>query len=152
SNLTTPLGLRRQVLREYRRTQGLENEAIEFLVAGYILRAEARRGAIWYELAHDRLVNPGKVKNKIGRQQKLQVFQLLATQWNKRDRPTELLARANVLAEGERLHATGRLNSLEEKYLAASRAERVHRNEERRPRTQFPSRNLTEVGWGVVFA
>jgi hypothetical protein len=39
-------------------TEGLPNSAVEVLREKYILRADVRSGGTWYELAHDRLVEP----------------------------------------------------------------------------------------------
>ncbi|MBV8901757.1 MAG: ATP-binding protein, partial [Verrucomicrobia bacterium] len=39
-------------------TDGLENASVEMLYEAYIVRKERRLNAFWYELAHDRLVQP----------------------------------------------------------------------------------------------
>lgn len=39
-------------------TGGLPNAAVEALVDAYLVRREDRRGLFWYELAHDRLIEP----------------------------------------------------------------------------------------------
>jgi WD40 repeat protein len=56
--LITPTRIRGQVNREDKASGGLPNPAIDSLVDAHLVRAEAARGGIWYELAHDRFVEP----------------------------------------------------------------------------------------------
>lgn len=56
--LITPTHIRSQVNREPEASGGLPNPAIDSLVDSHLVRAEAARGGIWYELAHDRFVEP----------------------------------------------------------------------------------------------
>jgi hypothetical protein len=39
-------------------TAGLPNEVVRSLADQYLLRAEMRAGGVWYELVHDRFVEP----------------------------------------------------------------------------------------------
>jgi YVTN family beta-propeller protein len=65
--LITKHGIRGQVLREPERSQGLDNRAIQPMVDAHLVRAEKRRGAIWYELTHDRSIKPIQDSNKAWR-------------------------------------------------------------------------------------
>jgi WD40 repeat protein len=56
--LITPAGTRGMVFQGESETEGLPNAAVEVLAGKYIVRADQRTGGIWYELAHDRLVEP----------------------------------------------------------------------------------------------
>jgi WD40 repeat protein len=56
--LITPTRIRGQVNREPEASGGLPNPAIESLVDSHLVRAEVARGGTWYELAHDRFVEP----------------------------------------------------------------------------------------------
>ncbi len=56
--MITPMQTRGLVLRGEHETGGLPNPAVDVLNAQHLIRADARAGARWYELAHDRLVNP----------------------------------------------------------------------------------------------
>ena len=49
---------RKLVYRGEQNTEGLPNAAVDILLRQYIIRAEPRGGAVYYELAHDRLVEP----------------------------------------------------------------------------------------------
>ncbi|MCX6629884.1 MAG: hypothetical protein NTW28_19880, partial [Candidatus Solibacter sp.] len=61
--LITPAGTRGLVYRGERDTEGLPNAAVDILRDCYIIRADLRGGTIWYELAHDRLVEPVREDN-----------------------------------------------------------------------------------------
>ncbi len=56
--LITPLGTRGLVLRGDEETEGIPNEAVDILDRHYLIHAEMRGGARWYELTHDRLIDP----------------------------------------------------------------------------------------------
>ena len=56
--LITETGTRGTVYRGARSTAGLENEAVDSLVRQFLLRSESRAGGTWYELSHDRFVQP----------------------------------------------------------------------------------------------
>ncbi len=56
--LITPAGTRGMVFGGATATEGLANAAVESLRDAYLIRAEPRGGGTWYELAHDRLVEP----------------------------------------------------------------------------------------------
>ena len=62
--LITEAGVRSQVLLEADSSQGLANAAIWSLVSAHLVRAEQRRGATWFELAHDRLIAPIRQSNQ----------------------------------------------------------------------------------------
>ncbi len=63
SQLLTPEGTRRQVLRGPESSAGLDNRAIDRLDDMHLLRGESRQGSVWYELAHDRLVDAVRKDN-----------------------------------------------------------------------------------------
>lgn len=54
------------VFRGDQETAGLPNEVVDQLNNSYLIRAEIRRGATWYELAHDRLVEPVRTVTQPG--------------------------------------------------------------------------------------
>jgi hypothetical protein len=58
NELVTPAGTRGTVFRGEKNTGGIPNPAVDVLEAQHILRAEMRAGARWYELTHDRLIEP----------------------------------------------------------------------------------------------
>ena len=62
--LITPDGIRNQVLRGARQSEGLDSALVQKLVATHLMRSEKRGGATWYELAHDRLIEPIRDNNR----------------------------------------------------------------------------------------
>ncbi|MFQ5612791.1 MAG: hypothetical protein ACE5H9_11725 [Anaerolineae bacterium] len=63
-HLITSAGTRGLVYRGTTETEGLPNTAIDILNDVYIIRAEKRGNDTWYELAHDRLVEPIAATNR----------------------------------------------------------------------------------------
>jgi len=66
-NLITSRGLgnyRDIVHRGFNRTGGIPNSAVDILEKKYLVRRVTRAGAPWYELTHDRLIEPIKNSNK----------------------------------------------------------------------------------------
>jgi WD40 repeat protein len=62
-DLITPTRIRSQVSRDDHTSGGLPNAAVDWLVNLHLIRAEATRGGIWYELAHDRFIDPALRSN-----------------------------------------------------------------------------------------
>jgi WD40 repeat protein len=62
--LITPARTRGLVYRDETETDDLPNEAVDILNEAYIIRATTRGRDIWYELAHDRLVEPILASNQ----------------------------------------------------------------------------------------
>jgi WD40 repeat protein len=79
--LITSSGMRGQVMLERYRTKGLDNDVINQLVNAYLLRKELRRGITWYELAHDRLIEPIVADNKEWLSKNLSSFERRAVAW-----------------------------------------------------------------------
>ena len=62
--LITPAGTRGMVFREGHTTGGIRNEIVDGLASRYLVRHEARAGGDWYEISHDRLVQPIQTSNR----------------------------------------------------------------------------------------
>ena len=97
TQLITDQGLRGQVLRAPGSTRGLPEPVIEALRDAFLVRAEDRRGSTWYELAHDRLIEPVRKDNQKWRQQHLHPLLHLATDWDRAGRLDSLLLPASEL-------------------------------------------------------
>ncbi len=124
-HLITPQGLRGQALREPGSTQGLSNTVLQALVSAHLVRAEERRGAVWFELAHDRLLDPVQADNAAWRDAHLSTLERQAALWECEGRPPGLLLSGLALAEGERWAAQRKdLASAERDFLTACRRER----------------------------
>jgi WD40 repeat protein len=99
--LITEQGIRGQVLKGPNKSQGLDNEVIQLLVNSYLVRPEERRGATWYELAHDRLIGPVQANNKAWLEANLCTLQRQAALWESRERPEGLLLLGKELRAAE---------------------------------------------------
>jgi WD40 repeat protein len=64
TQLITPAGTRGLVYRGADTTAGLPNAAVDQLAAIYLIRAEVRGGNRYYELSHDRLLEPVQTANR----------------------------------------------------------------------------------------
>lgn len=98
-NLVTPTGIRGQVLMETGRSKGLDNAAINDLVSAYLLRREVRGGATWYELAHDRLIQPVRESNQAWFDANLSLLQKQAALWDSQGRLPGLLISGKELEQ-----------------------------------------------------
>ncbi|NJN16421.1 MAG: hypothetical protein HC822_09185 [Oscillochloris sp.] len=130
--LITPQGVRGQVLQGQGTSAGLENTAIRALVDAYLVRAEPRRGATWFELAHDRLITPVRAGNSAWFAANLSTLQRQADLWDRQGRPNGLLLRGDTLQEAERWAAanSAMLTPVEQDFLelcrqAKRQAERI---------------------------
>ncbi len=100
--LITEQGIRGQVLMGVEQSEGLENRVIRLLEDAHLVRAEKRRGATWFELAHDRLLRPVRTNNEAWFQAHLHLLQRQAALWRDEGRPDHLLLRQQVLEEAEK--------------------------------------------------
>jgi WD40 repeat protein len=120
--LITPNGLRSQVLSAPDPEYALTETAIRCLVDAYLVREEQRRGAVWLELAHDRLAEPIRQDNDAWFEQHLSLLQRQAPLWLQEGAPDDLLLRGEALRDAQdwaQAHP-GELNDLESKFLLAS--------------------------------
>ncbi|HMQ55171.1 MAG TPA: hypothetical protein PKD98_24020 [Anaerolineae bacterium] len=65
--LITPAGTRGLVYRGETKTGSVRNEAVDLLDNHHLIRGESRAGGRWYELTHDRFINPILRANKAWR-------------------------------------------------------------------------------------
>lgn len=99
--LITPQGIRSQVLRGAEASEGLPTAAIRPLLEALLVRAEQRRGLTWFELAHDRMIDPVRQDNAAWFAANLSPLQRQADLWERQGRPEGLLLRDADLAEAE---------------------------------------------------
>ncbi len=121
--LITAGGIRGQVLRGAGDSEGLANEFVDQLLDSHLVRAEQRTGATWYELAHDRLIEPVRGDNAAWRERHLSTVQRRASLWERQGRPQGLLLEDEELAEGESWAAADAagLTEVERDFLEQSR-------------------------------
>ncbi len=94
--------VRGQVRKGELYTEGLVNTALNALVNAHIIRAEPRAGATWYELAHDRLIEPIRKNNRTWFGENLKLFQQQVLLWEQSGRNEELLLRGKELEKAVR--------------------------------------------------
>ncbi len=131
--LITAGGIRGQVLKGAEESEGLANETIARILDTHLVRAETRGGAIWYELAHDRLIEPVRTNNAAWRDAHLSEVQQRATLWDQQARPIGMLLAPEEMAAAERWAAGAAVTTAVEKdFLDASRRARAAVEQERR--------------------
>ncbi len=146
--LITEQGIRGQVLQGLEQSQGLDNRAIWPLVDAHLVRAEKRRGATWFELAHDRLIEPIQSDNVAWREAHLNPLQRQANLWSQQGRPSGLLLRDQSLATAEAWASAnaGEMTPVEHDFLGECR-----RAQERMERERQQARRIRWLAVGVVF-
>ena len=99
--LITTGGIRNMVLQERDPKPGeLSDDVIQALQSD-LVRGEKRGGATWYELTHDRLVEPILERNKIWFSENLSPLQRQAALWKDQDQNESWLLRDQALVEVE---------------------------------------------------
>jgi hypothetical protein len=127
SELITPMKTRGLALRGEGDTSGLPNAAVDVLDRQHLIRAEARAGAYWYELAHDRLVDPIVNSNAAYEQARTTTLRITAQEWQK-TKSADLLYSGSVLTDAIRFTRTHPedIEDYEHAFLEASvQAQRV---------------------------
>jgi WD40 repeat protein len=122
--------LRGQVQQGSVSSGDLDNTAIALLIEAHLVRAEKRAGTTWFELTHDRLIEPIRMQNRIWREDNLSMLQRQAAIWHQQHRPDGLLLSRAALNEAvawATAHAQ-EINPVEQAFLLACRkAQNVNR-------------------------
>ena len=123
------------------------DRVLRLLEDARLLRAEIRRGTRWFELAHDRLIEPVRESNAEWREAHLQPFQRQAALWASQGRLDALLLTDDALTAADRWvrKHPSQLISTEQEFWAASRRARAERRRGQRTRQIM-------VGGGLVLA
>jgi hypothetical protein len=101
----------------------------------YLIRSDQRAGTTWYELAHDRLIDPLCQNNKEWRYQHLGDFEISAREWQRGNRADDYLLHGSRLTKARRwLKGSGDASDLMREFVEASdrkrrEAERQHHKE-----------------------
>ncbi len=149
--LITAGGIRGQVLRGADESEGLANAVIERLLDTHLVRAEKRAGATWYELAHDRLIEPVRSDNAAWRGKHLSEAQQRATLWESQGRPPGLLLTGEELAAAERW-AEGSVvtTNVELRFLEESRQAQTIADRERRQARRIKRLGIAAIIVGAL--
>lgn len=132
--LITPDGIRDQVQMGAGHSKGLDNGLIARLVDAHLVRAEQRANLVWYELAHDRLIDPVLKNNAAWREAHLNKVQQRVLQWLREGEPEGLLLLDSELLEAEAWKRSPgvTLQPEEENFLTACHAAQTRANDKRR--------------------
>jgi hypothetical protein len=120
---------------------GLPMSVVQHFVAAFLVRADNRGGAVWYELSHDRLVRPVSESNTRWLLSNASPLQQQARCWNDAGRDEAYLLTGRALQDAERWlpgNESG-LDEVDRQFLDASR--RVALRQQRR---------RTGTVWGMV--
>jgi WD40 repeat protein len=96
--LITPVRTRGLALQGAQDTAGLPNTAVQVLEQAHLIRADLRAGARWYELSHDRLVEPIVQSNRAWEAARQTPLRITARQWQSA-KSAGLLYRERILKE-----------------------------------------------------
>lgn len=141
SELITPQGIRKQAQREAIATARLPNAVVEALEDAHLLRAERRRGVVFYELAHDRLVAPLQESNRRWSQANATFLEGWVRAWEGSGRSKKVLLLGKELIAAEReVKSLGK----EAPPVLAAFLDACQREERRRRRWR------RRIGWGIA--
>jgi hypothetical protein len=99
--LITSAGTRGSVFEETDHTGGLINKAVAELDHLHIIRAEIRAGGRWYELSHDRMVDPVLESNRKWKAARETPFRVAARRWDEDRDNLSLLYNGKALDEAQ---------------------------------------------------
>lgn len=130
--LITGTKTRNMVLQKENNGDSLRDDVIQSL-RGDLVQAELRAGQIWYELSHDRLIEPILASNAKWFEQHLSMFQRRVVLWTQQEKSESLLLRGKELEVAEQEAATLALTADEQEFLEDCR---VLKKREQRDKTQ----------------
>jgi hypothetical protein len=142
TQLITEAGTRGAVYRGAEQTGGLPNRVVDLLAQKFLIRAEPRSGGAWYELMHDRLVEPVLRANQSWRlkQPLLQLAQTWLDSGRSRDRLLEGQPLQLALASNQKS-----LSPVVKEFLETSQAAENARQESQRQHELEQARALAEL-------
>jgi hypothetical protein len=117
--LITEAGTRGSVYRGADKTEGISTRVADLLVNQFLLRTEHRAGGIWYELVHDRFIEPILQSNQAWREQ--QPLLQVARSWEMSGKSAHRLLSDQALQDALASNWHG-LGPLVEEFLVASQA------------------------------
>ncbi|HSD85532.1 MAG TPA: hypothetical protein VLG46_16850, partial [Anaerolineae bacterium] len=99
--LITPMQTRGLVMRGSTDTGGLPNPVVDLIETHHLIRADVRAGARWYEISHDRLVEPILHSNADWEQTGQSPLHRAAQRWLDSGKNPDFLYRGDVLKKGQ---------------------------------------------------
>jgi WD40 repeat protein/cold shock CspA family protein len=153
TRLITPARTRGLVYRGEEQTEGLPNAAVDILANAYIIRAEVRGNDTWYELAHDRLVEPIMAANYSWKERQQNPLTIAAEAWLASDKNRKQLLKGDQLkqAQAQAEANPDELSQLEKEFIGAS-VEAARREAARRQRFMLAGAGLLLIVFAVLAA
>jgi WD40 repeat protein len=140
--LITPMQTRGLVLRGDKETAGLNNAAVDHFETTHIISSDVRAGARWYEIAHDRLVDPINQSNHAWELTRQTPLRLTARQW-KQTGQSGLLFVGQALRDAEDWLAAHPDGAESEEYDFVKASQQLEKSRRRR-------RIITATGFAVA--
>ncbi|MEM7349008.1 MAG: hypothetical protein AAF485_32670, partial [Chloroflexota bacterium] len=138
--LITEAGTRGTVYRGKRTTGELENEAVDNLADKFLIRSEVRTGGTWYELVHDRFINPILRSNEEWRLK--QPLIRMAEAWQESNRSDSKLLEGQPLKEALLTTNWPGLGELVKQFISESKKAQALKDEQERQRELHHEREL----------
>ena len=131
--LITESGTRGFVYRGESETGGLPNEVVRLIAREFLIRSESRAGGTWYELSHDRFVEPIQRSNQMWSLEQLQRNPLLrrAHEWATSHEDPRQRDASRLLTDDElkNLDTSGQaLDTVVQEYVDASKRAKEQRD------------------------
>ncbi|MFP4394996.1 MAG: hypothetical protein ACLFTI_07000 [Anaerolineales bacterium] len=125
--LITSMGTRGLAMRGAEETAHLSNAAVDVLADQHIIRSDMRAGARWYELVHDRLIDPILQSNQAWEAQRETPLRVVARRWKETGNEA-LLYQGAMLAEAIAWLAAhlDEAEDYEREFIAASETQEEH--------------------------
>jgi tetratricopeptide (TPR) repeat protein len=154
--LLTEAGTRGTVYQGSDDTEGMPNSVIDVLARRFLLRPVVRAGGTWYELIHDRMIDPIVTANRDWRRQHQNPLRVAAERWSAEGQRTRLVATGETLAGFQKQIEQNpqEFSDLERHFVRESlRTEELRRELITAQRLAVLEREkyLSETGWGVIF-
>lgn len=143
ATLITQTKIRTKVLREPAALWQQLDTALLALVKGHVLRIDVAGDREWYELSHDRMINPILRNNEEWRNRHLALVQKQAKLWAEANRPDDMLFSGQELDEAVRFATEHpeELGADDIAFLEASERERERIAEDMRQRHEIEDKN-----------
>jgi WD40 repeat protein len=143
--LITETGTRGTVYQGKEQTGGLDNRTVQLLANQFLLRAEIRAGGDWYELVHDRFIEPILQANRTWWQQQSPLIQAAQT-WADSGKDKSKLYLGQQLKDAQASLGQSEPEPLVAEFLAASEAE----NQVLEERAKTQARINKILRWGAT--
>ncbi|UQX88097.1 hypothetical protein M6D93_17650 [Jatrophihabitans telluris] len=107
-------------------------EVMQYLQRRYLVREDPRPGAVWWELTHDRLIDPVVEDNRLWRDRHLSRWQRDAYEWGRSNRDSRLLLGDRAYRAARSATRRASLTEVEQAFLDESGKAVAHEGKLRR--------------------